>query len=206
MRIEGGMDGTLDVARAGWDEETRLVDRAARGDHRAFEALLDRRLETTFRTALAILGNEADARDATQEIFVRAWRRLPSLHRPELFPAWFGRIVVNTSRSHVRDRRRRAVREIAVDVEVDGTGGLPMQPSVEDSIVDVEERRSEATRIARAFEALDADDRVLLALHHYRHLPLDEIATATGRSVPAVKSRLFRARRTLQGLLQGGAS
>ena len=70
--------------------EAVLVERARRGDHDAFADLVDRRLAATFRTALAILGNEADARDATQEIFLRTWRNLPELREPDRFGAWFG--------------------------------------------------------------------------------------------------------------------
>ena len=83
---------------AGLSERT-LVERARRGDHDAFAALVDSRLPATFRTVLAILGNESDARDTTQTIFVQAWRHLPSLRDPELFAASFGRIVVNTART-----------------------------------------------------------------------------------------------------------
>jgi RNA polymerase sigma-70 factor (ECF subfamily) len=78
--------------------ERALVARARRGDHGAFESLLDARLPSTFRAVLAILGDESDARDATQAIFVQAWRNLPGLRDEQLFPAWFGRIVVNTAR------------------------------------------------------------------------------------------------------------
>ena len=89
--------------------EAPLVERACRGDHEAFAALIDGRLVPTFRTALAILGNEADARDATQEIFLRVWRNLPELRDADHFAAWFGRIVVNTCRTAIRGRRRRIV-------------------------------------------------------------------------------------------------
>ena len=61
---------------------------------------------------MAILGNEPDARDVTQTIFVQAWTNLPSLRDPALFPAWFGRIVVNAARTALHKRRRRSVREI----------------------------------------------------------------------------------------------
>ena len=92
--------------------ESRLVERARAGDHDAFALLVDARVEPTFRTAMAILGNEADARDATQEIFLRAWTHMPELRDPAMFPAWLGRIVVNTCRSAIRGRKRRQVHEI----------------------------------------------------------------------------------------------
>ena len=96
--------------------EMALVERARRGDHDAFAALIEDRLQPTFRTVLAILGNESDARDATQAAFVQAWRNLPQLRDPATFPAWFGRIVVNTARTSMRGRRRRIIREIQVSV------------------------------------------------------------------------------------------
>src|SRR5438046_118715 len=65
--------------------EAALVERARQGDHEAFGVLVDGRLGATFRTALAILGNEADARDATQEIYLRAWRNLPELREADRF-------------------------------------------------------------------------------------------------------------------------
>ena len=86
---------------------------ARQGDHDAFASLVDARLSSTFRTVLAILGDESDARDTTQAVFIQAWRNLPSLRDPDLFPAWFGRIVANTARSSMRGRRRRTVREIS---------------------------------------------------------------------------------------------
>jgi RNA polymerase sigma factor (sigma-70 family) len=87
--------------------ERGLVERAREGDHDAFALLIDRRLGSTIRSATAILGNEPDARDATQRIFVQAWRELPSLRDVDAFASWFRRIVVNTCRSALRERRRR---------------------------------------------------------------------------------------------------
>ena len=62
--------------------ERVLVERARRGDHEAFASLVDARLSSTYRTVLAILGNESDARDTTQAIFLQAWRHLPALRDP----------------------------------------------------------------------------------------------------------------------------
>lgn len=58
------------------------------GDHDTFAELVAARLPATFRAALAILGNESDARDVTQTIFLQAWRKLPTLREPDLFVAW----------------------------------------------------------------------------------------------------------------------
>lgn len=176
--------------------ESALVERARRGDHGAFAQLVDARLTTTFRTALAILGNEADARDATQEIFLRAWRNLPELRDPDRFGPWFGRIVANTCRTAIRGRRRRIVREISV-------GALPEEGGHLASAADqYAERSAETDLLARALDRLSLADRTLLALHHFEHLSLDEIGARLDIPAKTVKSRLFTARRSLERALE----
>lgn len=176
--------------------EAGLVERARAGDHDAFAELLDARLNATFRTAMAILGDEAEARDATQAVFVRAWTRLPQLRDPELFSAWFGRIVVNTARSALRGRRRRTVREIHV-------GSLPIDDGrFATSGPGHETRAADLDRLERAFERLSPDERTVLWLHHYEDLSLVEIGARIGVPSQRVKSRLFTARRALERALE----
>jgi RNA polymerase sigma-70 factor (ECF subfamily) len=175
--------------------ETALVERARRGDHDAFATLVDRRLAATYRTAIAILGNEADARDATQEIFLRAWRNLPELREADRFDAWFGRIVVNSCRTAIRGRRRRIVREISV-------GSLPGEGEQLPSAAHAhDDRTADVEVIQRALDRLSAADRSLLALHHLEHLSLGDIGERLGVPAKTVKSRLFSARRSLERAL-----
>lgn len=184
------------VASAMKTEDTPLVERARRGDHQAFTELVDGRLTATFRTALAILGNEADARDATQEIFLRVWRNLPELREADRFTAWFGRIVVNTCRTAIRGRRRRTIREISVGSLPDDGEQLASQTSPHD------DRTADLDLLDRALDRLAVADRTLLALHHFEHLPLDDIAERLGVPSKTVKSRLFSARRSLERALE----
>ncbi len=175
--------------------ETALVERARHGDHDAFADLVDRRLAGTFRTAIAILGNEADARDATQEIFLRAWRNLPELREADRFEAWFGRIVVNTCRTAIRGRRRRIVREISV-------GALPGEgDQLRSAAQPHDDRAADLDVIERALGRLSTSDRTILALHHFDHLSLDDIGERLGVPAKTVKSRLFSARRSLERAL-----
>lgn len=176
--------------------EMLLVDRARTGDHEAFEALLERRLDSTFRLAMAILGNEAEARDATQEAFVRLWRHLPALRDSRTFPAWFGRIVVNTCRTSIRGRRRRSVREIGMASLPDGGEGLSPRGTPDD------DRIANADLLDRALERLSVDERTLLALHHHEDLSLEQIGRQLRIPAATVKSRLFSARRALQRALE----
>jgi RNA polymerase sigma-70 factor (ECF subfamily) len=176
--------------------ESSLAERARHGDRLAFEGLVDGRLSSTFRIAMAILGNEADARDATQEAFLRAWRDLPGLRDADRFDAWFGRIVVNACRSAVRGRRRRSVREIAVG-SLPG-GGEDFDPPAPEH----ETRSADADVLDRAMNRLSVSDRTLLALHHYEEQSLESIGRRIGVPAKTVKSRLFSARRALERALE----
>jgi RNA polymerase sigma-70 factor, ECF subfamily len=180
------MDATADAL------ERTLVERARHGDHEAFAGLVDARLGPTFRTVLAILGNESDARDTTQAIFVQAWRNLPALRDPDLFAAWFGRIVVNAARTSMRGRRRRAVREISLTEFTDAGDSLTAGGSAHD------ERTASNDRLERAFERITPDERQCLWLHHHEGLSLAEIGLLLEVSAKTVKSRLFTARRALE--------
>jgi DNA-directed RNA polymerase specialized sigma24 family protein len=70
-------------------------------------------MDAVYRLSYAILGDEADARDAAQESFVAAWRQLGRLRDPERFDVWLQRIAVNAARQTIRARRRRRIREIS---------------------------------------------------------------------------------------------
>lgn len=165
--------------------EIGLVQRAAAGDVRAFEQLVATRAERAFRVARAILGNDPDAHDATQEAFVSAWRELPRLRDPGVFDVWIRRIIVNACRANLRGRRR--VREIPLDTTVEFRQPGPTIP----------DRVGDADLLSHAFERLDADKRALLVLHYLDHEPVAAIASALGIPVGTTKWRLSEARAAL---------
>ena len=98
-----------------------LVEQARRGDRAAYEQIVRRKVETVYRTARAILGNDADAEDATQETLISAWRQIGSLRDPDRFDAWLGRITLNSCRMALRGRRSRTVVDLADASEADLT-------------------------------------------------------------------------------------
>ena len=168
---------------------TEVVRLAARGDAAAFEQLVAARADRAFRIARAILGNDADARDATQDAFVSAWRELPRLRDPETFDAWLRRIVVNACRTQLRGRRR--VHEISLDVTLDRRDPGPT----------ISDRVGDTDLLARAFERLDADRRSLLVLHYLDHESVARIAETLGIPVGTAKWRLSEARAALHRAL-----
>jgi RNA polymerase sigma factor (sigma-70 family) len=169
--------------------QSDLVSRAARGDALAFERLLATRADQAFRIARAMLSDESDARDATQETFVSAWRELPRLHDPDRFDAWLRRILVNACRAKMRVRRQ--VREISLDAIVHHAAPGPA----------MSEQLGATDALARAFERLDANKRALLVLHHLDHASVADIGMSLGIPIGTVKWRLHDAREALQRAL-----
>lgn len=175
-----------DIDHAGALAHERLVQLAGEGNHDAFATLVEERLGAAFRTASAILGNEADARDVVQEAFVSAWVNLPRLRDVRRFDAWFSRILVNRCRDALRRRRRS--QEIALYDVV-----LPA-PSPAEGL--------DLTALAAAFERLPADQRNLLVMHHLHHEPVADIARQLGIPLGTAKWRLHAARRALETALE----
>src|SRR5262245_10392212 len=182
------MTTTSVIASSG---EPALIERARAGDAVAFQALVEPRLDSLYRTAWAIVGNEADARDATQDACVSAWRYLPRLRDLDAFDAWLGRVLINSCRMQLR--RKRRVREVSIPDGFDAPAPASSGPDAFD----------DAETVARAFDRLDPDARALLVLHHFRHEPLARIATSLGIPVGTVKWRLHAARRALERALEG---
>lgn len=174
-----------------------LVRDARSGDRDAFDRLMVGRFESAFRTALAILGHEADARDATQEVFVKAWRELPSLRDPERFDAWLGRITVNTCRTALRARRRFQGRESSGLVVGDLQEPRSARPRQQ-----LDDHAADLDVLERAFDRLAPSERALLVLHHLDRRPLADIAVALGIPEGTAKSRLHAARRSLGRALE----
>jgi RNA polymerase sigma-70 factor (ECF subfamily) len=176
-----------------WTRDAELVGRAQRGEVAAFEQLIRQRLDRLFRTACGILGDPAEAEDATQEACLVAWQKLPTLRDANRLDAWLGRVLINACRMRLRDRRK--VRQIALDDERLG-GDLSDRGRLTTRSEDVDE-------VVRALDRLSAEDRALLLLHHVHEERVDAIAEMLGIPSGTVKWRLSRARQAVQRALEG---
>jgi RNA polymerase sigma-70 factor (ECF subfamily) len=173
------------ATRIGPAIDRSLIDRARNGDLDAFESIVRARMDAVYRLTSAILGNEADARDAAQETFVAVWRQLPRLREPERFEAWLQRVAVNASRMTIRSRSRRRIREIPSSTVVALAERAAGAPPGDAAILDA------------ALATLPVDQRAILVLHHLEGRPLAELATILEIPEGTAKSRLFAARRAL---------
>ena len=165
--------------------DRELLLRVRAGDREAFDLIVAANAETAYRTALAILGNDADARDAAQDAFVAAWRGIGGLRDVDRFDAWLGRILINHCRSALR--RRGRVREVALE-------GVPETRAASGSF--------DASDFDEAFGRLNIDQRAILVLHHLHGYGVREIGAWLGIPTGTVKWRLSRARSALQRELE----
>ncbi len=149
--------------------------------------------------AFAVTRAEADARDATQDACVLAWRELPRLREREKFDAWLSQIVVNAARGVVRKAGRTRVREISV--EPDPTDDRP-PPADHPSTPAASESFADSDAIQRAFARLDGGVRALLVMHYVEGAPLADIARTYDAPVGTIKWRLSNARRALERALE----
>jgi RNA polymerase sigma factor (sigma-70 family) len=156
-----------------------LVVAAKAGDGDAFMDLVHLETPEAFRLSLAILRHPADAEDALQEAFVRAWRELPGLRDAERWAAWFRRITVNAAID--TSRRKKAFRIVPL--------GFHEPPPAPDASAGLAAR----DEVTRALGHLDANDRALLALRFGHDLELPDAAAALGIPLGTAKSRLHRA-------------
>jgi RNA polymerase sigma-70 factor (ECF subfamily) len=161
-------------------------------DSQAFEQLMADQLDASLRLAVAILGDPEEARDATQEAFIAAWRQMPRLRDPAKAASWLHRITVNAAISRVRKRARdRTARESL------GRQPAPTQGAPEDEAV----VRRESLRAA--LWQLNPEHRAVLFLRYYEDLTVEQIAHRIGVREGTVKSRLHYGLERLRHAYEG---
>lgn len=167
-------------------EARDLVRRAMAGDADAFSALVRRYQRMIFTYALSKLRDVEEARDATQEIFIEAFKNISSLKSPGSFLPWLRGIASNVCRR--RKRRRR------MDERLDEIPEPAVLPPIEEELM-----RSELKdEVLKAILSLPEGYRHVLLLHYFDELPQREVAAFMGISVTAVETRIGRAREMLR--------
>src|SRR2546422_9461890 len=183
------------------EDEPALVAAARAGDLGAFEELVNRYERKIFRLAMNITGNREDAEDVMQEAFLKSYAHLKEFQGDSRFYTWLVRIAVNESLMRLRKRKPN---QISLDEPV-GTDDDIMPREVEDWGPSPEQRyaQTELQQILnKAIENLDPAYRTVFVLRDVEELSTEEAAALLGISVPAVKSRLLRARLKMRERLQ----
>ncbi len=179
-----------------------LVQRGARGDRVAFEELLERHLEALFNFAVRACGSGRDAEDALQDALLAAWRGAGTFRGEASARSWLFQVVLHACHRRRRKRagepQRHASVEEAADVAADLVAADELAVSGEEAAV-----------VERALLMLTPDSREVLLLRDVEGLSGPETAAALGLSLPAMKSRLHRARLELkersEALVRGAA-
>ena len=177
-----------------------LAARAARGDSAAFEALMRRHNRMLFRTARAILRDDAEAEDALQEAYIHAYRALASFRGDAQLSTWLARIVANEALQRLRKQTRRA--EIVPLQSADGAELEQVTDSDMNQAPDTTAARSEMRRLLESqIDALPEAYRAVFVLRAVEELSVEETAAVLDLAPATVRTRLFRARSMLREAL-----
>ena len=178
------------------DGDQLLVERAQRGDRRAFDLLVLKYQQKILKLIMRYVRDQTEALDVSQEAFVKAYRALPAFRGESAFYTWLYRIAINTAKNHLVALQRKPI-EYALDAqdtdsaernpqlrEEDGPEGLAMQEELRQAV-------------ERALAALPEELRTAILLREIEGLSYEEIAVAMECPVGTVRSRIFRARETI---------
>jgi RNA polymerase sigma-70 factor, ECF subfamily len=179
------------------EDEPELVAAAKAGDVTAFETLVNRYERKIFRLAQNITQNREDAEDTMQEAFLKAYQHLGDFQGNSRFYTWLVRIAVNQALMKLRKRRPN---QVSLDEEIE-TGEESMPREVEDWGPSPEDRYEQSELggiLNETISDLDPSFRIVFQLRDIEELSTEETADVLGLSVPAVKSRLLRARLKLR--------
>ena len=185
-------------------EERELVERARKRDVAAFEELVTRYRSKVYGLAVRMMQDSSDAEEVLQESFLSAWQNLPSFRGESAFGSWLYRICANFCLMRLRRKKVETIEAEAQqpggEPRFDSEGSLLSHPSYDWTRGTEEKALDNELRVAieQATGMLPDEHRTVFLLKDIEGLSYEEIAEALGTTVPAIKSRLHRARLTLR--------
>jgi len=180
-----------------WTDE-ELVARSKTGDTESFNQLVKRWERPIFALAYRTLGREEDARDVTQETFLRAFRALGGFKGDAKFSSWLYRIALNLCRDWIRKDRRAPMMAVPEGVDVEQ---LNAERQPVESVEDIAARAELSRVVARAMESLPPEQRQAIILKEYHGLTFQEIADLMKCPLSTVKTRVYQGLSTLRATL-----
>jgi len=180
-------------------DDHALMAAAGRGDEKAFALLVERHHTLVIHTIAKMLGDEHEAHDLAQQVFLRVWRSAPRFRPQAKFTTWLMTIVRNLVFNESRRRYRSQLVSIEQKREEHPARELPDPHS--QSADHLASQHELTAAIDAAIAALPEQQRLALILRRYHDQSYEAIAEVLGTSVPSVKSLLFRARGTLKDQL-----
>jgi RNA polymerase sigma-70 factor, ECF subfamily len=173
-----------------------LIERAASGDTAAFEQIMIHSQQRVMAMTWRMLGNEADARDASQEIFLRVYKYLRRFKQDQDFFAWLYTITVNVCRDVAKKRQHHTERFTSLTEGADeGAFSVPAnQEGAEEALMHTQQREL----IARAIATLPHKERASIVLRDVEGIPTDEVARIMKSSSTTVRSQISSARKKIK--------
>jgi len=185
-------------------EDLLLIERCKRGDQQAYTLLLRKYQNSVYNLCRKMVRNPEEARDLSQEAFVKTFATLERYNPVYAFSSWLYKITANLCIDHIRKQRMKMY---SIDDPVDGDEG-PIARQLEDPGQrpdEASERAEIGTRIRAAIEKLPEHYRIILIMRHQEQLSYDEIAQKLAIPLGTVKARIHRAREGLREILQNDA-
>jgi len=177
--------------------DQQLVDRAQRGDKKAFELLVSKYQRKLVRLLSRFIRDQAEVEDVAQEAFIKAYRALPSFRGESAFYTWLYRIGINTAKNYLVAIGRRA----PTTTEFDSEDAENFEDGEQLRDVNTPENELMSKQIAQTvndtMEALPEELRTAIVLREIDGLSYEEIATVMNCPIGTVRSRIFRARETI---------
>jgi RNA polymerase sigma-70 factor (ECF subfamily) len=182
-----------------------LVGRTLRGDRAAFDILIGRYQRQAVAVSYRLLGNTHDAQEVTQDAYLKAFKGLGTLQKPEAFAGWLMRIVSNLSLNYRRSRKTRSQLPLddllgAVEESASGGGGEWMSKSG-DPVRSLEGREM-GKKLQEALMQLPEKQRKAILMFTIEEMPQKDVAKELDCSVEAVKWHVFQGRKKLKEILK----
>jgi RNA polymerase sigma-70 factor (ECF subfamily) len=171
-----------------WTDE-ELVARSRTGDAESFNELISRWEGPIYALAYRVIGREEDARDVTQETFLRAFRGLAAFKGQAKFSSWLYRIALNLCRDWIRRKKRSPMATLPEDIELED---LASDTGPTETVEDLVSRRELSELVEAAMARLPEEQRTAIILKEYHGMTFQEIADLQGCPLSTVKTRLYQ--------------
>lgn len=186
------------------ESEKRLLERLRRRDEAAFNALVRQHEGRVFRLLVRMLGDRGEAEDLAQEVFITVFKSIDTFRGDSELGTWIYRIAANHSKNRLKylGRRARGSQKAFDEIDPMHAGGEGIGAEKIARPDELAQGHEAEAMLRRALLALDAEQREVLVLRDLENLTYEEIQTITGLAEGTVKSRLHRARLSLQALMR----
>ena len=186
---------------AGNDGDQVLVDRAQRGDRRAFDLLVLKYQQKIVKLVMRYVRDPAEALDVSQEAFVKAYRALPGFRGASAFYTWLYRIAINTAKNYLVALQRKPV-EYGLNPEDSSHCADPARLRDHETPEGLAMQEQLRQTVEQAIAALPEELRTAIMLREIEGLSYEEISTAMECPVGTVRSRIFRAREAIDAAIR----